>query len=220
MSTTNSIRILVVEDHNVVRDGLVRLLNAQADMEVIAEATDGLMAVERARSLKPDVILMDISMPRCSGARATTEVLRQYPQARIIALSMHEEPGYLRELMAAGALGYVLKRSATDDLLRAVRTVAGGGIFFDAALTGKVVRAFLQKSTLKGEIQGNDLSEREATVLRLLAQGYSHKEIAAQLSLSIKTVETYKARSMEKLSLQSRVDVVRYAHNCGWLDDF
>lgn len=221
VSHISHIRVLIADSPNIVRDGLLRLLSAQPDMEVVADTS----LIERLRllgpdTLRPDVIIMDVSASRCSGVRMITDLLRYHPEARIIALSLQEEPESLRELMNAGVVGYVMMQSATEDLLRAVRAVAAGGFFFDASVTGSVVRSFLQGPESRSDLIGTSLSDREATVLRLLAQGYSHKEIAAKLTLSIKTVETYKSRSMEKLKLQNRVDMVRYAYKSGWLDDF
>jgi DNA-binding NarL/FixJ family response regulator len=211
------LRILLADDHTVVREGLKTLVNAQPDMEVIAEAADGQAAWQKARQLLPDVVVMDVSMPTLGGAGATTQLRQVCPQVKVLALSMHEDKSYLRELLEAGASGYVLKRSAAEDLIRAIRTVAAGGVYLDPSLAGKIVGSFVRQPSLKGEIEGSELSDRETEVLRLIAQGYSNKEIAAQLAISVKTVETYKARSMEKLGLGSRVDIVRYALQRGWL---
>ncbi len=219
MSQTNQtkLRILLADDHAVVREGIKTLINAQADMQVIEEASDGRDALQKASSCTPDVIVMDVSMPNLSGSQATAQLKQSCPHVKVLALSMHEDKSYLRELLESGASGYVLKRSAAEDLIRAIRIVAAGGVYLDPALAGKIVGGFVRNQSLKGEIEGSDLSEREAEVVRLIAQGYSNKEIAAQLALSVKTVETYKARSMEKLGLVSRVDIVRYALQRGWL---
>ena len=216
-------RVLLADDHAIVREGLKLLVNAQADMEVVAEAANGRVAVQKGQQFRPDVIVMDISMPLVSGPTAARQIKQTLPQTKMLALSVHEDKSYLREMLEAGASGYVLKRSAANDLIHAIRTVAGGGVYLDPSLAVRVVGDLVRKPQSAGpfrvEGMGSDLSERESEVLRRIAQGYSNKEIAAQLSLSVKTVETYKARSMEKLSLDSRVDIVRYALQQGWLSD-
>jgi DNA-binding NarL/FixJ family response regulator len=211
------LRIFLADDHAVVREGLKALINAQAGMQVIGEAADGQAALDAATELQPDVVVMDISMPGLGGAKATEQLKRAHPQLQVLALTMHEDKGYLRQILEAGAAGYVLKRAAAEELVRAIRTVADGGVYLDPALAGKVVGNFVRKSGAKEPALGTDLSGREEEVVRLIAQGYSNKEIAARLSLSVKTVETYKARSLEKLGLHGRADLVRYALQRGWL---
>jgi DNA-binding NarL/FixJ family response regulator len=203
----------------VVREGLKALVSAQPGMEVSGEAGDGRTACELVQQLQPDVVVMDVSMPEMSGAQATEELRRACPHVKVLALTVHEDKGYLRQLLEAGAVGYVLKRAAAEELVHAIRTVAAGGIYLDPALAGKVVGSFVRKPPGRGVAEGGDLSEREAEVVRLVAAGHSNKEIAGQLELSIKTVETYKARSLEKLGLHSRADLVRYALQRGWLRD-
>jgi DNA-binding NarL/FixJ family response regulator len=154
-------------------------------------------------------------MPRLNGARAAVQVRASYPGVRIVALTMHESRGYLRELLSAGASGYVLKRSAANELVHAIRSVAQGGTYVDPSLAGKLTEHLTQPSP--SGFRDGDLSERELEVLRLIAHGYSNKEIAAQLGVSVKSVETYKTRAMEKLELGSRVDIVRYALHRNWL---
>jgi DNA-binding NarL/FixJ family response regulator len=156
-------------------------------------------------------------MPELSGAQATERLKELCPQVKVLALTVHEDRGYLRQLLEAGARGYVLKRAAAEELIHAIRTVAAGGTYLDPAIAGKVLGAFVRPPAGKGVSEGSDLSDREAEVLRLIAAGHSNKEISARLSLSVKTVETYKARSMEKLDLHSRADIVRYALQRGWL---
>jgi DNA-binding NarL/FixJ family response regulator len=213
------LRVLLVDDHAVVREGLKALVNAQSDMEVCGEAGDGRTACERAKELLPDVVVMDVSMPQMSGAQATMRLKQECPQVKVLALSVHEDRGYLRQLLEAGASGYVLKRAAAEELIRAVRTVAAGGVYLDPSLAGKVVGGFVRKPSGKGAPASNELSDREEEVVRLTAAGHSNKEIAGRLELSVKTVETYKARSLEKLGLRSRADLVRYALGRGWLQD-
>lgn len=212
------LRVVLAEDHSMVREGLKSLVNAQPDMEVVGEAADGKIAWERVRDLQPDVVVMDVSMPEWNGAEATQRIKLSWPSIRVLALSMHEDKSYLRSLLEAGASGYVLKRSATDELIRAIRVVASDSTYLDPAISAAVVESFVKgKQSPRGEMVGNPLSERESRVLRLIAQGYTNKEIAVQLTISVKTVETYKARSMEKLSLDGRADIVRYALAQGWL---
>ena len=212
------LRVLLAEDHAIVREGLRALLEAQPDMEVVGEAADGREALEAARALGPDVVVMDISMPGLNGARATEAIRRDCPGTRVLALTMHEDRGYLRQLVQAGASGYLLKRAASQDLIHALRAVAAGGTYLDPALAGEILVGFAGKAPGRGSRREDELSDREAEVVRLIARGFSNKEIAAQLDLSSKTVETYKARSLEKLGLSSRSDLVSYAVQRGWLD--
>lgn len=212
-----NLRVFLADDHAVVREGLKALINAQPGMEVSGEAGDGRAACQQIRELLPDVAVMDVSMPEMNGAQATAELKRTCPQVKVLALTVHEDKGYLRQLLESGADGYVLKRAAAEELIHAIRTVAAGGVYLDPALAGEVVGGFVRKPTVRGSLEGGELSDREAEVVRLIASGYSNKEIAAQLDLSVKTVETYKTRSMEKLGLRSRADLVRYALQCGWL---
>ena len=214
----NSIlKIFLVEDHSVVREGLKMLVDAQPDMKVVGEAGDGKTAWQMARTLRPDVVVMDISMPELNGARSTQKIKQDLPDTKVLALTIHEEKGYLRALLEAGASGYVLKRVAAEELIHAIRKVAEGGIYLDPSLTDKVLDTFVRKDTLEEQLSNSTLSDREDEVMRLIAQGYSYKEIAVQLGISVKTVETYKARAVEKLGLSSRADIVRYAMQKGWL---
>jgi DNA-binding NarL/FixJ family response regulator len=212
-----NLNIFLADDHAVVREGLKALINAQPEMEVSGEAGDGRSACQQIEKLQPDVVVMDVSLPEMNGAQATAQLKQACPQVKVLALTVHEDKGYLRQLLEAGAAGYVLKRAAAADLIHAIRTVAAGGVYLDPALAGKVVGGFVRKATGKGVPEGNELSERESEVARLIATGYTNKEIASKLALSVKTVETYKARSMEKLGLRSRAELVRYAMQRGWL---
>jgi len=214
-----TLRIVLADDHVVVREGLKALINAQDGMTVVGEAVDGLTACQEARRLQPDVVVMDVSMPERTGSQATEWLTTECPRVKVLALTVHEDKGYIRQLLAAGAAGYVLKRAAADELIHAIRVVAGGGIYLDPTMAGKVVGGFVRRGTSEADSQGATLSEREAEVGRLTAAGYSNKEVAARLELSVKTVETYRARAMEKLGLQSRADLVRYAVQQGWLQD-
>ena len=212
------LRVFLADDHGIVREGLKALINSQAGMEVVGEAADGRTACARAREMRPDVVVMDVSMPELNGVQATRELRSQCPDVKVLALTVHEERSYLRDLIEAGASGYVLKRSAAEDLVHAVQVVARGDVYLDpsvtAAVVGKLARAHppSDRSTL-------DLSDRETEVLQLIAQGHSNREIAGRLKISVKTVETYKARSMEKLGLKGRADIVRLALQKGWLQD-
>ncbi len=215
----DKLRIFLADDHAVVRAGLKTLVDAQSDMVVVGEASDGQAALEQMRDCPADVVIMDISMPELNGAAATDQLRQQCPDIKVLALSVHEDTGYLRKLLEAGASGYVLKRSAADTLIQAIRMVAAGGMYLDPAIAGKVVGSLLGKPVVVGDPMAAELSERETDVVRLIAQGYSNKEIATLLNLSVKTVETYKARAMEKIGLDSRVAIVRYALQRGWLQE-
>jgi two-component system, NarL family, response regulator NreC len=213
------LRIMLADDHETVREGLKLLVNAQDDMEVVGVAGDGLEAVVRAQELLPDVLVMDISMPRLNGLKATKKLKEVCPQVKVLTLSRHADDGYIRELLGAGACGYVLKQSASVELLHAIRAVARGGKYLDPKLAAKVMNAYGgRENSLRGEAKGS-LSERESEVLRHIALGYSNKEIAARLSLSVKTIEVHKANAMRKLNLTSRIGLVRYAIFQGWLQD-
>jgi len=215
----SKLRIFLADDHAVVRAGLKTLVDAQSDMIVVGEAGDGQAALEQVPDCKAEVVIMDLSMPLLNGAEATAQLQQQCPDVKVLALSVHEDTGYLRKLLEAGASGYVLKRSAADTLIQAIRMVAAGGVYLDPAIAGKVVGSLLGKPLALSDSAAAELSERETDVIRLLAQGYSNKEIATQLNLSVKTVETYKARAMEKIGLDSRVAIVRYALQRGWLQE-
>lgn len=212
------LRIVLADDHAVVREGLKALINGQADMSVVGEAADGEAACQMARALTPDVLVMDLSMPLLSGAEATARVRRECPSVRVLALTVHEERVYLTQLLRAGAAGYILKRVAAAVLVQAIRAVASGGVYIDPAMAGSLVEGYLEQDIGTQPAHG-PLSDRERDVLMRIAQGFSNKEIAAQLGLSVKTVETYKGRVAEKLGLRSRVEIVRYAAQKGWLGE-
>jgi DNA-binding NarL/FixJ family response regulator len=213
------LRVLLAEDHQMVREGLKALVNAQADMEVVGEASGGRLATQLAQELKPDVVVMDITMPDMNGLRATEHIKQSCPQVSVLALTRHTDAGFIQQLFAAGAAGYLLKQSASTELVRAIRAVAAGGNFLDPQIAGKVIGGYIsQQARLKDEPQG-ELSERETEVLRLIAWGHSNKEIAAHLQISVKTVEAHKANAMKKLGFSGRIDIVRYALLQGWLQD-
>lgn len=213
------LRVVLADDHAVVREGLKALVNAQPDMHVVGEAADGESAWRVAKELLPDVLVIDLSMPVMGGAEATARVRRDCPSVKVLALTVHEEQLYLTQLLRAGATGFVLKRAAAVELVRAVRSVASGGTYVDPSLTGTLVAGYLDAERAAERPEHDALSEREREVLLRIARGFSNKEIAAELGLSVKTVETYKARMAEKLGLRTRVDIVRYAAQRGWLGD-
>jgi DNA-binding NarL/FixJ family response regulator len=215
----NKLRIMLAEDHETVREGLEMIVNAQDDMEVAGVVGDGAEAVARAQQLLPDVLVMDISMPKLNGLKATQKLKELCPQVKVLTLSRHADDGYVRAVLGAGARGYVLKQSASSELIHAIRAVAAGGNYLDPKLAGKVMDSYSgRKVTAHGEAKAS-LSDRESEVLRLIALGYSNKEIAAQLSLSVKTIEVHKANAMRKLNLTSRIELIRYAVFQGWLQD-
>jgi len=209
------LRILLADDHAVVREGLKAMINAQVGLEVVGEAADGPEALSKAAELDPDVIVVDVSMPGLNGAQVTARLREARADRKVLALTVHEDRSYLRRLLEAGASGYVLKQSPAAEIIHAIRSVAAGGMYIDLALAASVVGTFVGRDDPGAATNG--LSEREEEVVSLIAQGYSNKEIAARLKLSIKTVETYKSRSLEKLGLRSRVDIVKYATQRGWL---
>jgi DNA-binding NarL/FixJ family response regulator len=213
----SKLRIVLADDHETVREGLKMIVNAQDDMEVVGFAGDGREAVARAQELLPDVLVMDISMPKLNGLKATEKLNEVCPQVKVLTLSRHADDGYIRELLAAGACAYVLKQSAPSELIHAIRAVAAGGKYLDPKLTAKVVDSYSDRA-LRGEPKAI-LSDRESEVLRLIALGYSNKEIATRLSLSVKTIEVHKANAMRKLNITSRIELVRYAIFQGWLQD-
>jgi DNA-binding NarL/FixJ family response regulator len=217
--STEVLRVVLADDHAVVREGLKALVNAQPDMRVVGEAADGEAAWRAAKELMPDVLVIDLSMPVMGGADATARVRRDCPSVKVLALTVHEEQLYLTQLLRAGASGYVLKRAAAVELVRAVRSVASGGTYIDPSLTRTLVAGYLDAERAAKQPEQAALSEREREVLLRIARGFSNKEIAAELGLSVKTVETYKARMAEKLGLRSRVDIVRYAAQHGWLGE-
>jgi DNA-binding NarL/FixJ family response regulator len=213
------LRIMLAEDHAVVREGLKALVAAQADMNVIGDVSNGQDAVAQAKELKPDVIVIDISMPKMNGFEATERIKRACPQTKVLALTRHMDTGFIQQLFRAGASGYVLKQSASDELIHAIRAIARGDSYLDPAITSRVMTGYVGKSNDIGAISEAALSGREEEILKKVAWGYSNKEIAAQLDISIKTVEAHKANSMKKLNLRGRTDIVRYALIQGWLKE-
>ena len=215
------IRVVIADDHAIVRDGLRALVEAQPGLEVVGEAADGQDAWLRACELKPDVLLLDVSMPAVGGAEAAERVAKDCPSVRVLALSMHEERGYVTRLLRAGAAGYVLKRTATAELVRAIRAVAAGGTYVDPSLAGALLAEPRHHPRRAGALASGasaQLTGREDEVLRLVARGHSNKEVAAALDIGVKTVETHKTNAMAKLGIGSRAALVRFALDEGWLD--
>ncbi len=215
----NKLRVLLADDHMIVREGLKTLINGQPDMQVVGEAVNGREALKCAIELSPDLVVMDISMPEMNGVEATERLRKECPQIKIIALTIYEDISYLRQLLTAGASGYVIKRAVADELVHAVRTCAAGGSYIEPTLAGQVVSTYINRGSGWGGQSQGELSDRETQVLRLVAFGYSNKEIGAKLGISVKTVETYKVRLMGKLNLRSRVEMVRFALRQGLLRD-
>jgi two-component system response regulator NreC len=210
------IRIVIVDDHAVVRSGLKLLLDGQEDLEVVGEAGDARTAVFEVRAQKPDVVLMDVVMPSGSGIEATPAVLKEAPDAKVLILSMQDDPAYVREGFAAGASGYVLKEAADAELVAAVREVAAGQRYVHPTLGARLVAA---EADERARAEEDPLSEREHEILRLLALGHTNQEIASQLYLSVRTVETHRAHIMQKLRISTRAELVRYALERGVLDE-
>jgi DNA-binding NarL/FixJ family response regulator len=209
----------MVDDHPVVLAGLKALVGADPEFAIVGEARDGRTALRLAMQLEPDVVVLDISLPEMNGIELAAALRAERPECRILVLTVHEERAYLRQLLDLGVGGYLLKRSAGDELSRAIRAVAAGGMYLDPAIAGKVVGGLGRSRGQSQPGASVELSDRETDVLRMVAGGHSNKAISGRLSISVKTVETYKARAMEKLGFHSRVELVRYAAEQGWLRD-
>src|SRR4051794_30686707 len=209
-------RVLIVDDHAVVRSGLRKILEAVDDIEVVGEAGCVRDAVFEARIAKPDVILMDVVMPGESGIEGAPKVLHEAPDAKLLVLSMQDDPRYVREAFAAGAAGYVLKEAADTEVVHAVREVAGGRSYVDPSLGAKLAAAEIDERRRAAD---DPLSEREREVLRLLALGHTNQEIAKMLYISVRTAETHRAHIMRKLRLATRAELVRYALSHGLLEE-
>jgi DNA-binding NarL/FixJ family response regulator len=205
------LRVVLADDHAIVREGVKSLVNAQQDMQVVGEASNGEDAVRIVGELVPDAIVMDLSMPGMGGAAATAHLVAEFPKVKVVALTVREEPGYLAQLLKVGARGYVLKRSAPASLVHAIRAAVTGGTYIDPAIATTVVRGYLQSRRHVTDSSPATLSERERVVLAHIAKGYSNQEIAKLLEISVKSVETYKARFVEKLGIRTRVEIARYA---------
>ncbi len=209
-------RVVLADDHPVVLAGVEALLQGTPDLTVVGQATTGQAALDLMADARPDVAVIDISMPDMSGIELARRAALQCPAVRLVALTMHEDQAYVRQILSAGARGYLLKRSAAEELVRAVRAVMAGGLCLDPAIAAK---ALAGPASAGNDDPRTVLSPREEGVLRYTAQGLSNKEIGTRLEISTKTVETYKGRAVEKLKLRSRSEIVRYAARLGWLDE-
>ena len=215
----DKLRVILADDHQMMREGLRLLINSQGDMEVVGEAENGQSAVALAQKLLPDVVVMDISMPEMNGLKATQSLKRTCPDINILTLTRHTDDGYLQQLLQSGSSGYVLKQSASEELVRAIRLIAAGHIYLDPAVTEEIVGNIFAARHLRGSSVGKNLSAREEQVLRLVAWGFLSKEIAVRLRISIKTVDAHKTNAMTKLGMKRRIDIVRYALLQGWLQE-
>ena len=210
------IRAVVVDDHAVVRSGIKLLLDREGDIEVVGEAGNAKDAIFRVRALKPDVILLDVIMPGESGIEVLPNLLKEAPEAKVLVLSMQDDPSYVREAFAAGASGYVLKEAADEEVVAAVREIANGGRYVHPALGARMVAA---EAEARAAAEADPLSEREREVLWLLALGHTNQEIAKMLYISVRTAETHRAHIMQKLRLSTRAELVRYALSQGLLEE-
>lgn len=213
------IRVLLADDHAIVREGVKMILIKEPDIEVVGEASDGQEALDLVDRLKPGVVVMDISMPGMSGIEATQHVRERYPGVNVLALTMHEDESYVFKLLRAGASGYVLKRAAAQDLVQAVRAAAKGEAFLYPSVARKIVEDYLKRvETGEDRERYDGLTEREKEILTVIAQGLSNQQIAQKLYISIKTVQTHRAHILEKLGLHDRTELVRYAIRKGLIE--
>lgn len=208
----SKIKVLIADDHAIVREGIRMILAAHGDIEVVGEAADGLEAIEQVRKLTPDVVLMDIAMPGLGGLEATLEIVKICPQCRILVLTQYDDREYIYRFLKAGAAGYVLKKTVGSDLVSAIQAVSQGKSFIDPSVADKVIKGFIEQPEAAGEEALYDrLGDREKQVLKLIAEGYTTQQIADMLSLSIKTVMTHRTNIMEKLGFHNRTELIKYA---------
>jgi DNA-binding NarL/FixJ family response regulator len=209
---TKTIRVLVADDHTILRSGLRMMLNAQPDIEVIGEASDGRQAISEAERLTPDVILMDITMPTVSGIEATRQIKRLLPDVKVLILTMHENEEYLFQALRAGASGYILKEAADTELITAIRLVQEGQFYLSPSAQSMMVGDYLQRVRAGEERDSySELTEREREILKLVAEGLTNHQIAERLCISPKTVDTHRTHVMDKLNLHSRAELIKYA---------
>jgi len=216
---TEKIRIVLADDHPIVLDGLRNLIRAEPDFELVGEAASGLSALKIVREQRPDVAVLDISMPELNGIVLSRRLNGEMPALRLLILTLHEDRAYLNQALEAGVRGYVLKRSAVENLVQAIRAVMVGGLYIDPAIVGRVFESKqINKRLAARKGVAPALTDREADVLKMAALGFTNKEIASRLDVGVKSIETYKARGLEKLGLKTRAELVRYASGQGWLD--
>jgi len=216
---TEKIRIVLADDHPIVLDGLRNLIRAEPDFELVGEAASGLSALKIVREQRPDVAVLDISMPELNGIVLSRRLAGEMPGLRLLVLTLHEDRAYLNQALEAGVRGYVLKRSAVETLVQAIRAVMVGGLYIDPAIVGRVFEnKQVNKRLAARKGVAPALTDREADVLKMAALGFTNKEIASRLDVGVKSIETYKARGLEKLGLKTRAELVRYASGQGWLD--
>jgi DNA-binding NarL/FixJ family response regulator len=208
------IKVFLVDDHPVVCSGLKALLESEPDMVVVGEAGDGIMAQQGVATLRPHVVIMDLLLPRLNGVQATQQIKASFPDVQVLALTALDQPDQLRQALSAGASSVMLKHTAAEELVSAIRCIARGGRYLDQNIAAQIARLDAEQ---QGSAPRPALSEREKAVLKMLAAGHSAKEMAAKLCISARTLETYRARAMDKLALKSRADIVRYAAQQGWL---
>ena len=215
----SEIRLILADDHAVVRSGLRMLLEAQPDIKILAEVESGVEAVEKTKSLNPDIVLMDIQMPGISGIEATRQIRAISPDTSVLALTMYEDDQYFFEMLRAGASGYVPKRAAPDELLTAIRAVGRGEVYLYPSLASRLVQDYLKRADTGDQpLIYDDLTPREREVLTLIAEGFSNAEIAEKLVISVKTVDRHRENIMRKLNLHSRIELVKYALRIGLID--
>ncbi|MBI5102152.1 MAG: response regulator transcription factor [Nitrospirae bacterium] len=211
----SKIRVLIADDHALVREGIIAFLRCTEDIEVVAEASDGIEVIEKAKKFRPDIVLMDISMPRLGGLEATAEIRKFDPSIRILVLTQYEDKEYISRFLKAGVSGYLLKRAVGSDLVSAIRAVSGGETYLYPAVASKVVSSYLGKEPLQTEDIYDTLTDREKQVLKLIAEGYSHKEIGDMLKISPKTVIVHQTNTFEKLGFSNRSELIRFALSRG-----
>ncbi len=210
-------RLVLIDDHPIVLVGLRNLVSMERDFEVVGEATSGLAGLNLIRDTRPNIAVVDISIPEINGIALAQRIKEDNIPVRILMLTVHEDRSYLTQSLQAGVCGYVLKRSVADNLIPAIRVVLAGAVYVDPSIVGQMLGSGAgQGDARRGAKDLSTLTEREAQVLKLIVRGFSNKEIARQLDVSVKSVETYKSRGIEKLGLRSRVDIVRYGVACGW----
>lgn len=209
--SVDKIRILIADDHTILREGIRSLLEAEADFQVVGEAEDGHAVLKMVDELRPHVVLMDIAMPLLNGLEATRQIKRHHPKVKVLVLSMHENEEYIRQVLACGAMGYILKDAAARDLIQAIRAVYQGEAVLSPAITRLVIEDYLRWGDLQVQNHADGLSPREREVLQLIAEGYTNKQIAEILCIAVKTVQAHRTNIMSKLDLHDRSELIKYA---------